>query len=100
MPGEACNPLWRVSHSDALVPHLSTLLFTLCWLRQLFISLFNHPPTPEGRWCRGGISVPPLIWRVYPAECAQSHKTAHMDTGARLLERAHRREAKLVFVLW
>ena len=72
---------------------------------------------PPGRWlarrcpwecwsevCLGRVSwgegweVPtllPLIWRVYPTECAQSHKTAHMDTGARLLERAHRREAKL-----
>ena len=39
---------------------------------------------------------PPLIWRVYPVECAQSHKTPHMDTGARLMERAHRRKAKLV----
>ena len=36
----------------------------------------------------GAPTLPPLIWRVYPAECAQSHKTAHMDTGARLMERA------------
>ena len=26
----------------------------------------------------GGATLPPLIWQVYPAECAQSHKTAHM----------------------
>ena len=44
----------------------------------------------------GGPTLPPLIWRVYPAECAQSQNTAHMDTGARLLERAHKRKAKLV----
>ena len=35
-----------------------------------------------------GPTLPPLTWRVYPAECAQSHKTAHLDTGARLMERA------------
>ena len=52
----------------------------------------------KGKLGRGWDSptLPPLIWRVYPAECAQSHKTAHMDTGARLMERAHRRKAKLV----
>ena len=39
-----------------------------------------------GAWGEGGgPTLPPLTWRVYPAECAQSHKTAHMDTGARLL---------------
>ena len=56
----------------------------------------------KGQLGRGRRGPPPFLhadlrWRVKPAECAQSQKTRRdTDTSTRLLECAHRREAKLV----